>query len=132
MSAAGTLKRALWVFFCNTGSCNGCDIENVAMVTPRYDVERFGIKVVGSPRHADVLVVTGPVTRKMAPRLQRVYEQMPEPRLVVAVGACAVSHPVVQIDVIWTLNKQTRHPNKNLHTFSFYINVLLNAFNNLF
>ena len=92
MSAVpASFRRALWVFFCNAGSCNGCDIENVAMVTPRYDVERFGIKVVGSPRHARMLVVTGPVTRKMAPRLQRVYEQMPEPRLVVAVGACAVS-----------------------------------------
>lgn len=85
------LRRALWVFLCNTGSCNGCDIENVAMVTPRYDVERFGIKVVGSPRHADVLIVTGPVTRKMAPRLRRIYDQMPEPRIVIAVGACALS-----------------------------------------
>ena len=90
-SAKKALGRALWVYLCNAGSCNGCDIENVAMVTPRYDVERLGIKVVGSPRHADVLVVTGPVTRKMAPRLRRVYEQMPEPKLVVAVGACAVS-----------------------------------------
>lgn len=90
-AAKKALKKALWVYLCNAGSCNGCDIENVAMVTPRYDVERLGIKVVGSPRHADVLVVTGPVTRKMAPRLRRVYEQMPEPKLVVAVGACAVS-----------------------------------------
>ena len=87
----GALKRALWVYLFNSGSCNGCDIENVALITPRYDAERFGIKVVGSPRHADVLFVTGPVTKKLAPRLRLVYEQMPEPRLVVAVGACAVS-----------------------------------------
>ena len=86
-----TLGRSLWVYFCNTGSCNGCDIENVALVPPRYDVERFGIKVVGSPRHADVLVVSGPVTLKMAPRLKMVYDQMPEPRLVVCVGTCGVS-----------------------------------------
>ena len=86
-----TLGRSLWVYFCNTGSCNGCDIENVALVTPRYDVERFGIKLVGSPRHADVLVVSGPVTLKMAPRLKMVYDQMPEPRLVVCVGTCGIS-----------------------------------------
>ena len=89
--AADAVKRSLWVFLCNAGSCNGCDIENVAMVTPRYDVERLGIKVVGSPRHADALLVTGPVTRKMAHRLKRAYDQMPEPKVVVAVGTCAVS-----------------------------------------
>ncbi len=86
-----TLGRSLWVYLCNSGSCNGCDIENVALVTPRYDVERFGIKVVGSPRHADVLLVSGPVTRKMAPRLRMVYDQMPEPRMVVCVGTCGIS-----------------------------------------
>ena len=55
--------RSLWVFHLNTGSCNGCDIEIVALLTPRYDVERFGIKLVGSPKHADVLLVTGPVDK---------------------------------------------------------------------
>lgn len=85
------VRDSLWVFLCNAGSCNGCDIENVAMVTPRYDVERLGIKVVGSPRHADALLVTGPVTKKMAHRLRRVYDQMPDPKVVVAVGTCAVS-----------------------------------------
>ena len=57
-----SFKRALWVYHLNTGSCNGCDIEILAALTPRYDVERFGIVLVGSPRHADVLLVTGPVT----------------------------------------------------------------------
>ena len=85
------VRDSLWVFLCNAGSCNGCDIENVAMVTPRYDVERLGIKVVGSPRHADALLVTGPITRKMAHRLRRVYDQMPDPKVVIAVGTCAVS-----------------------------------------
>ena len=84
----GALKRALWVYLFNSGSCNGCDIENVALITPRYDAERFGIKVVGSPRHADVLFVTGPVSKKLAPRLRLVYEQMPEPKVVVCVGSC--------------------------------------------
>ncbi len=82
------LKRSLWVFHLNTGSCNGCDIEIIAALTPRYDVERFGIKLVGTPRHADVLLITGPVTRKMRKRLLRVYEQVPEPKVVVVVGNC--------------------------------------------
>lgn len=83
-----SFKRALWVFHVATGSCNGCDIEIVAALTPRYDVERFGIRLVGSPRHAEVLLVTGPVTRPMAERLKRVYEQTPDPKAVVVVGGC--------------------------------------------
>ena len=82
------LNRALWVFHLNTGSCNGCDIEIIAALTPRYDVERFGIKLVGSPRHADVLLVTGPVTKWMEPVLRRVYEQTPDPKAVMVVGNC--------------------------------------------
>jgi len=81
-------KRALWVFHVPTGSCNGCDIEIVAALTPRYDVERFGIMLVGTPRHADVLLVTGTVTRPMAERLRRIYEQTPDPKAVVVVGGC--------------------------------------------
>ncbi|MBS7640342.1 MAG: NADH-quinone oxidoreductase subunit B family protein [Candidatus Bathyarchaeia archaeon] len=83
--------KSPWIFHLNTGSCNGCDIEIVAAFTPRYDLERFGCLLVGSPRHADVLLVTGPVTRQMLPRLIRVYEQIPEPKVVVAVGTCASS-----------------------------------------
>ncbi|HJJ35788.1 MAG TPA: NADH-quinone oxidoreductase subunit B family protein [Methanocorpusculum sp.] len=85
------LNKSLWVFHFNAGSCNGCDIEIVATLTPRYDPERFGVKLVGSPRHADVLLVTGPVTVQMADRLRRVYEQMPSPKVVMAVGTCAQS-----------------------------------------
>ncbi len=83
-------KRALWVYHLNTGSCNGCDIEILAVLTPRYDVERFGIMLVGSPRHADVLLVTGPVSRQMVPRLKRIYEQTPDPKLVMVVGGCGI------------------------------------------
>jgi membrane-bound hydrogenase subunit mbhJ len=81
-------KRALWVYHLNTGSCNGCDIEILAVLTPRYDAERFGIKLVGSPRHADVLLVTGPVVKQMVSRVKRIYEQIPDPKLVMAVGNC--------------------------------------------
>ena len=81
-------KRALWVYHLNTGSCNGCDIEILAVLTPRYDAERFGIKLVGSPRHADVLLVTGPVVKQMVPRVKRIYEQTPDPKLVMVVGNC--------------------------------------------
>ena len=83
-------KRALWVYHLNTGSCNGCDIEILAVLTPRYDVERFGIILVGSPRHADVLLVTGPVVRQMVPRVKRIYEQTPDPKLVMVIGNCGI------------------------------------------
>ncbi|MEA1958288.1 MAG: NADH-quinone oxidoreductase subunit B family protein, partial [Chloroflexota bacterium] len=68
--------------------CNGCDIEILAALTPRYDLERFGIVLVGSPRHADVLLVTGAVTRQMEPRLKRIYAQTPDPKVVIVVGCC--------------------------------------------
>src|SRR4030042_4320803 len=87
-------KRALWVYHLNTGSCNGCDIEILAVLTPRYDAERFGIKLVGSPRHADVLLVTGPVVRQMVARTKRIYEQTPDPKLVMAVGNCGIEGDV--------------------------------------
>jgi NADH-quinone oxidoreductase B subunit len=80
-----------WAIHFNSGSCNGCDIEILATLTPRYDVERFGIKLQGSPRHADVLIATGPVTLQAKDRLIRVYEQMPSPKFVIAVGSCALS-----------------------------------------
>lgn len=93
----GLLERILrwakvkspWILHFNTGSCNACDIEIIAALTPRYDVERFGVILKGSPRHADVLVCSGPVTRQIDSRLRRIYEQMPEPKLVLAVGSCA-------------------------------------------
>jgi len=82
--------RSLWLFHANCGSCNGCDIEAIDVLTPYYDVERFGMKLVGSPRHADAILVTGPVTRQAAPALKRLYDAMPSPKVVIAVGACAV------------------------------------------
>ena len=80
-----------WVLHFNSGSCNGCDIEILATLTPRYDVERFGIKLQASPRQADILLCTGPVTRQARERLLRIYEQMPDPKFVVAIGSCALS-----------------------------------------
>lgn len=81
--------KALWVYHANAGACNGCDIEVINVLTPYYDVERFGMKLVGSPRHADVLLVCGPVTRQVAPALKRLVDAVPDPKLVFAVGSCA-------------------------------------------
>jgi membrane-bound hydrogenase subunit mbhJ len=81
--------KALWVYHANAGACNGCDIEVINVLTPYYDAERFGIKLVGSPRHADVILVSGPVTRQVAPALKRLLDAVPQPRLVFAVGSCA-------------------------------------------
>ncbi|RLG89562.1 NADH-quinone oxidoreductase subunit B [Candidatus Bathyarchaeota archaeon] len=83
--------KSPWLLHFNTGGCNGCDIELVAALTPEFDVERFGILLEGSPRHADILAVTGPVTLQVKDRLLRIYEQMPEPKYVIAIGTCAVS-----------------------------------------
>lgn len=85
-----------WAIHFNSGSCNGCDIELLSTLTPRYDLERFGLKLQGSPRHADVLICTGPVTRQARDRLQRIYEQMPDPKFVIALGTCAISGGVFQ------------------------------------
>ena len=85
------LLKSLWVFHLATGSCNNCDIEILDCLTPRHDIERFGMLLTGSIRHADVLLVTGAANRQCIPRIKRLYEQMPEPRLVVAIGECALS-----------------------------------------
>jgi NADH-quinone oxidoreductase B subunit len=83
--------KSPWVLHFNTGACNACDIEIVAALTPRYDLERFGVILKGTPRHADVLLCSGPVTKQIKDRLQRIYDQMPEPKFVVAIGSCACS-----------------------------------------
>lgn len=83
--------KSPWIIHFNTGACNACDIEVLCALTPRYDVERFGVVQKGSPRHADVLVCSGPVSLQQRDRLLTVYEQMPEPRFVMAVGTCACS-----------------------------------------
>jgi Ni,Fe-hydrogenase III small subunit/Pyruvate/2-oxoacid:ferredoxin oxidoreductase delta subunit len=87
----GRLGRSLHVRQVDAGSCNGCELEIAATSNPLFDLERFGIHFVASPRHADVLLVTGPVTRNMEIALQRTYEATPDPRVVVAVGACGCS-----------------------------------------
>ncbi|PIU41491.1 MAG: NADH-quinone oxidoreductase subunit B [Candidatus Omnitrophica bacterium CG07_land_8_20_14_0_80_42_15] len=88
--------KSPWILHFNTGACNACDIEIIAALTPRYDMERFGVLLKGTPRHADVLVCSGPVTKQVKCRLQRIYEQMPEPKFVVAVGSCSCSGGVFQ------------------------------------
>ncbi len=87
----GRLGRSLHVRQIDAGSCNGCELEISATTNPVFDLERFGIHFVASPRHADLLLVTGPVTRNMEIALRRTYEATPEPRVVVAVGACGCS-----------------------------------------
>ncbi|MFA5858289.1 MAG: NADH-quinone oxidoreductase subunit NuoB [Elusimicrobiota bacterium] len=83
------LTKSIWVYHCATSPCNNCDIEILDALTPRHDLERFGIQLVGSPRHADALLVTGVPTRKTAPRLKLVYEQTAKPCFVIAIGSCA-------------------------------------------
>lgn len=91
MFSSKVVRYSPWLVHFNTGACNGCDIEVLAALTPYYDPERFGVKLAPNPRHADVMVVTGVVTKKAAERLRRLYDQMPLPKFVVAVGACAIS-----------------------------------------
>ena len=85
------LGRALNIRQLDAGSCNGCEAEISALTNPYYDLERFGIHFVASPKHADMLLVTGPVTRNMAVAVKKTYEAVPAPKLVVAVGACGCS-----------------------------------------
>jgi Ni,Fe-hydrogenase III small subunit len=85
------LGRSLNIREVDAGSCNGCELEIVALNNPIYDIERFGIHFVASPRHADMLLVTGPVTRNMELALLKTYRAMPGPKVVVAVGACGIS-----------------------------------------
>ncbi len=83
--------KSPWILHLNSGACNACDIEIVAALTPRFDVERFGVLLRATPRHADVIIASGPVTRQMRDRIIRIYEQTPDPKFVIAVGACAMS-----------------------------------------
>ncbi|MGB9779621.1 NADH-quinone oxidoreductase subunit B family protein [Caldanaerobacter sp.] len=86
-----SFKKSPWVLHYNASSCNGCDIEILACMTPLYDMERFGMVNVGNPKHADILVVTGSVNTRNKDVLKNIYEQMPEPKVVVAVGVCAAT-----------------------------------------
>ena len=85
---AKSAAKSPWIYHINTGSCNGCDIELVAVLTPRYDAERFGFKLAGTPRHADIVVVSGPITTQSKDRLIRTLEQVPEPKVVVSLESC--------------------------------------------
>ncbi|MCS7103335.1 MAG: NADH-quinone oxidoreductase subunit B family protein [Candidatus Korarchaeum sp.] len=84
-----SIVKSPWILHVNCGSCNGCDIEILAALTPRFDVERFGMLNMGNPKHADILLVTGPANRRNAKVLRNLYEQTPDPKVVVAVGVCA-------------------------------------------
>jgi len=86
-----SLKKSIWVYHVAASPCNNCDIEILDLLTPRFDVERFGIVLVGSVRHADALLVTGMVNRQIKPRLQQLYLQAAKPCVVFAIGSCAVS-----------------------------------------
>ncbi len=89
------LTKSPWVcHVCAGGSCNNCDIEILDALTPRFDVERFGIVLVGSVRHADALLLTGACTKKAAPYVERMYRQAAKPCLVIAVGGCACSQGI--------------------------------------
>jgi Ni,Fe-hydrogenase III small subunit len=88
--ALKAIRRSIWVYHLNSGSCNACDIEVLDALTPYFDVERFGIKLVGSPRHADVILLTGPVTRESLPKVVRALKAMPRPRLLLILGSCGV------------------------------------------
>lgn len=85
------LTKSIYVFHLSSGSCNNCDIEILDCLTPRYDLERFGIVLVGSIKHADVLLCTGSANRLAIPRIKQLYDQMPKPGFVIAWGACGAS-----------------------------------------
>ena len=88
---AKTFRRSLAIREVDTGSCNACEMEMNALLNPVYDAERFGIHIVASPRHADALVVTGPVTVNMERALKDVHKQTPDPKIVIALGDCAIN-----------------------------------------
>ena len=84
--------RTPWLYRINAGSCNGCDVELLTTACiPRFDVERLGCKYCGSPRHADVVLITGPLTSRVKDKVLRVWDEIPEPKVTVAVGICPVS-----------------------------------------
>ena len=90
------LKKSPWIIHYDASSCNGCDIEVLACLTPMYDVERFGIINTGNPKHADIFVITGGINEQNVEVVRNIYHQMPEPKVVVAVGICATSAGVFQ------------------------------------
>lgn len=89
MNLSSFRKKSPWILHYNAGGCNGCDIEILACLGPKYDIERFGMINTGNPKQSDILLVTGPVTKRSRERLVEIYAQMPEPKVVIACGACA-------------------------------------------
>lgn len=85
------IKKSPWILHYDGSSCNGCDIEVLACLTPLYDVERFGVVNTGNPKHADILLITGSVNEQNIPVIKQLYEQMPGPKVVMAVGICATT-----------------------------------------
>ncbi len=85
------MKKSPWVLHYDGSSCNGCDIEVLACLTPLYDIERFGAINTGNPKHADILLLTGAINEQNLPVVRQLYEQMPSPKAVVAVGICATT-----------------------------------------
>jgi ech hydrogenase subunit C len=81
--------KSPWLLHYDCGGCNGCDIEILACLTPLYDIERFGIVNMGNPKHADIFLVTGPANHRNNRVLRNLYEQMPDPKVVIAIGSCA-------------------------------------------
>jgi Ni,Fe-hydrogenase III small subunit len=82
-------KKSPWILHYNAGSCNGCDIEILAALAPKYDLERFGVINTGNPKQSDIFLITGPVTLRSRERIVELYTQIPEPKVVVAVGSCS-------------------------------------------
>lgn len=89
-------KKSPWVLHVGSGGCNGCDLEILACITPRFDISRFGVISTDNPKHADVMLVVGPVTLKYRKIIENLYDQMPDPKAVVAVGTCACNGGVYQ------------------------------------
>jgi ech hydrogenase subunit C len=85
------IKKSPWILHYDGSSCNGCDIEVLACLTPLYDIERFGIINTGNPKHADILLITGGVNERNIDVVKQLYEQMPGPKAVIAVGTCAIT-----------------------------------------
>ena len=90
------VTKSPWILHYDGSSCNGCDIEVLACLTPLYDVERFGMINTGNPKHADVLLITGSINEQNAPVVKNLYDQMPDPKVVVALGICATSGGIFQ------------------------------------
>ncbi|MDK2985108.1 MAG: rane-bound hydrogenase subunit mbhJ [Clostridia bacterium] len=85
-------KKSPWLYRINAGSCNGCDVELATTACiPRYDVERLGCKYCGSPKHADIVLITGPLTARVKEKVLRLYDEIPDPKVTVAIGVCPIS-----------------------------------------